>query len=198
MASPPARLQVSPQDLLLQPTVPIATIHTVTWPATLPGSQSHSPWQRAASSANTVGRGHDESAALSDCAKANQNQRCSHTHRRRRRHVSLLPMALAARFLATADLRASDFTSELWYESSIDCLWNRLRLPAVKLPLLPSILLLHAPSAPAPLLPSICISQAARNSPTCIYTSAVSQHLHLHLAHYPIIGARRLSDRLTS
>lgn len=43
------------------------------------------------------------------------------THRRRRRHVSLLPMALAARFLATADLRASDFTSELWYSLPSTC-----------------------------------------------------------------------------
>ncbi|KAL7921863.1 hypothetical protein ACQKWADRAFT_313653 [Trichoderma austrokoningii] len=43
-------------------------------------------------------------------------------------------LALVARFLATAILRASDFTSGLWYESSgIDCLWNRDRLPAVKL-----------------------------------------------------------------
>jgi hypothetical protein len=184
------------KKLLLQTTVPIATIHTVAWPAALPVSQSHSPWQLSLLSANTVELVYDESAALSDCAKANQNQRCSHYPQAAPPACLLAAHGPRGKVPRHGRLAGERLHLGIMVLSAID-LWNRHRLPAVKLPLLPSILLLHAPSASAPLLPSICISQAVRNSPTtCLYIYAVSQHLHL--ARSPIIGARRLSDRLTS
>lgn len=56
------RLQVSPQELLVQTTVPIATVHTVSPPPLLGHAQSLGLAASAASSANTVELVNDESA----------------------------------------------------------------------------------------------------------------------------------------